>query len=96
MKMLPTATLLAAFFFLAAATLARAAQEDCPSTLEQKCTACHHKTRICDKVGSKNRRSWKNTTKRMIRYGLKLEDSEVEMITECLVDLEEKPGKFCD
>jgi hypothetical protein len=32
----------------------------------------------------------------MIRYGLKLEDSEVEMITECLVDLEEKPGKFCD
>jgi hypothetical protein len=72
------------------------ADQDCTEQLTNKCISCHYNTRICDKIGKKNRRAWQNTTKRMIRYGLKLADAEVEQITECLVDLEEKPGKFCD
>ncbi len=72
------------------------AEQDCSEILEQNCISCHYKTRICKKVGKKNKRSWKNTTKRMIRYGLKIDKSELNKITNCLVDLAESSEKFCD
>lgn len=72
------------------------ASQDCSERLEQNCTSCHYKSRICEKVGKKTKRAWKNTTKRMIRYGLKLDKSELDEITACLVALEDKSGKFCE
>lgn len=72
------------------------AGQECLEMLTQNCTSCHYKTRICDKIGKKNRRSWKNTAKRMARYGLKLDKADLDQVTECLVALEENPGKFCD
>ncbi|MEN8135285.1 MAG: hypothetical protein ABFS18_07080 [Thermodesulfobacteriota bacterium] len=94
MKKQLTSIALTGAFLLTAAPLS--AGQSCCELLEQKCTSCHYKSRICDKVGKKNRRSWKNTTKRMIRYGLKLDKSEVDKITDCLVALEENSEKFCD
>ena len=92
-KQLASIVLAAVFIFTSAPLLAG---QDCIEMLEQNCTNCHYKTRICKKVGKKNRRAWKNTTKRMIRYGLKLDKSELDKVTNCLVALEENPEKFCD
>ena len=92
-KRLTAIALAGAFLFTSAPLLAG---QDCVEMLEQNCTSCHYKSRICDKVGKKNRRSWKNTTKRMIRYGLKIDKSEVSKITDCLVSLEENSEKFCE
>ncbi|MDT8335980.1 MAG: hypothetical protein RQ753_09795 [Desulfurivibrionaceae bacterium] len=80
--------------FLLMATLVPAGQ-DCGERLREKCTTCHYNTRICEKVGTKNRRAWKNSTKRMIRYGLKISNAEIDGITECLVSLEGNPDIFC-
>ena len=92
-KRLTSITLAGAFLFASAPLLAG---QDCVEMLEQNCTSCHYKTRICKKVGTKNKRSWKNTTKRMVRYGLKLDKSELDKVTNCLVALEENSEKFCD
>ncbi len=93
MKKQLTAIVVAGAFLLTAAPLL--AGQDCSEMLEQNCTSCHYKSRICQKVGKKTKRAWKNTTKRMIRYGLKLDKSELNKITDCLVALEENPGQFC-
>jgi hypothetical protein len=92
-KQMTVIALATAFIFAPAPLLA---EQDCIEMLEQNCTSCHYKTRICKKVGKKNKRAWKNTTKRMIRYGLKIDKSELAKITNCLVSLKENPGKFCD
>ena len=92
-KLIPIA--LAAVFIFSGATPSWA-EQDCNEMLEKNCTSCHYKTRVCKKIGKKNERSWKNTTKRMIRYGLKLDNSEVKKITDCLVALDENSEKFCD
>lgn len=89
-----TSIALAATFLLTTTPLW--AGQDCSEMLEQNCTSCHYKTRICNKIGKKNKRSWKNTTKRMMRYGLKLDNTELKEITRCLVALEEDSKKFCD
>ncbi|MFO7605303.1 MAG: hypothetical protein R6W72_03230 [Desulfurivibrionaceae bacterium] len=81
--------------FLFMAPLLSAGQE-CGEMLKEKCTGCHYNTRVCEKVGDKNRRSWKNTTKRMIRYGLKISTDEINEVTDCLVSLEDNPEIFCD
>lgn len=72
------------------------AGESCGEMLKDKCTKCHYNTRICEKVGEKNRRSWEISTKRMKRYGLKISDAEIDKITDCLVSLDENPEIFCD
>lgn len=85
----------AAATFLVMATRLTAGQ-DCGEMLNTKCTGCHYNTRVCEKIGKKNRRSWQNTTKRMIRYGLKITKAEIDEITDCLVSLENNPEIFCD
>ena len=92
-KQLTAIAFAGALLFVSAPLLAG---QDCCEMLEQNCISCHYNTRICEKVGTKNRRSWKNTTKRMIRYGLKIDKAELAKITDCLVALEENPGKFCE
>lgn len=94
MKKLLASIVLAAIFIITSSPLQ--AGQDCSEILEQNCISCHYKTRICNKIGKKNRRSWKNTTKRMIRYGLKLDKSELNKVTDCLVSLEEDPKTFCN
>lgn len=92
-KRLTSVALATAFLF---SSLPLLANQECCELLEENCTSCHYKSRICDKVGTKNKRSWKNTTKRMIRYGLKIDKAEVAKITDCLVELEGNSKEFCD
>jgi hypothetical protein len=94
MRTLLTATALAAALIFSSSLLQ--AEQNCTEKLEQNCISCHYNTRVCEKIGKKNKRSWKNTVKRMIRYGLEIDQAEVDKITECLVALEKNPGKFCD
>lgn len=92
-KRLTTLTVAAAFLCMSSPLQAG---QDCFALLEQNCTSCHYKNRICEKIGKKNRRSWKNTTKRMLRYGLELDKTGLDEITECLVSLDTASEKFCD
>lgn len=71
------------------------ADEECLELLEQKCTSCHYNTRICKKLEKKNKRAWKSTVKRMLRYGLKLDKQEQEKSVDCLLSMKKDPGPFC-
>ncbi len=71
------------------------AEEECLELLEQQCTSCHYNTRICKKLEKKNKRAWKKTVKRMLRYGLKMDKQEQEKSVDCLLAMKEDPGPFC-
>lgn len=71
------------------------AVEDCPTLVINTCTSCHYPERICEKLGEKSRRAWQVTIKRMLRYGLALDEAGQEHVLECLLALEDERGKLC-
>lgn len=71
------------------------AEQDCAELLEENCTSCHYNTRICNKIGKKNKRKWQVTVKRMRRYGLKLDKATQNETIACLVSLEKESVRFC-
>ena len=71
------------------------AEEDCTDLLEKNCTGCHYNTRICNKIGKKNKRKWNATVKRMLRYGLKIDKKTQKEIAGCLVSLDKNETQFC-
>jgi len=73
---------------------ARAAQ-DCTDQVLATCTSCHYQTRICDKLDQKNRRDWQETLKRMLRYGLVLDETGQGRVLDCLVALKKDHTKLC-
>ncbi len=73
---------------------ARAAK-DCNDDILANCTACHYQTRICEKLDKKSRRDWQATLKRMIRYGLVLDETGQDRVLECLVTLKKDHTKLC-
>ena len=78
------------------APLSLMAAQNCIDLLEKNCTGCHYNTRICNKIGKKNKRKWKSSVKRMLRYGLKIDKKAQSSIVDCLVSLEKKEdSKFC-
>ena len=93
MKPFLIATAMTLMIYLASAPVQ--AGEECLEQLEQKCTSCHYNTRICKKLEKKNKRAWKKTVKRMLRYGMEMDKQEQEKIVDCLLALKEEPGPFC-
>ena len=71
------------------------AGEECLEQLQQQCTSCHYNTRICKKLKKKNKRAWKSTVKRMLRYELKLDKQEQANIVDCLLALKKDSEQFC-
>ncbi len=94
MRKIPVLILLAGALFLTP-TLPVLAGQDCAELLERNCTSCHYNTRICNKIGKKNKRKWKVTVKRMQRYGLKIDKATQNKTIDCLVSLEKERGLFC-
>ena len=82
-------------FVLVLGSSSQAEELTCLERLEQKCTSCHYNTRICTKIEKKNKRAWKSSVKRMLRYGLKLEKKEQDDIVDCLLELKKDSEKFC-
>jgi hypothetical protein len=72
-----------------------ASDMDCTAKVMASCTSCHYQTRICEKLGEKNRRAWKTTIKRMLRYGLVLDEAGQSSMLDCLVALEKDKSKLC-
>lgn len=73
---------------------ARAAQ-DCTDQVLATCTSCHYQARICEKLDKKSKREWQVTLKRMLRYGLVLDETGQGRILECLVALKNDHAKLC-
>lgn len=71
------------------------AAQDCVAELMAHCTSCHYQSRICEKLGQNSKREWKATIKRMIRYGLVLDEANQDTLLKCLVDLKKDSGKLC-
>ncbi|MEN8143005.1 MAG: hypothetical protein ABFQ82_05345 [Thermodesulfobacteriota bacterium] len=84
-----------ALILLLSVPLSGLADQDCADLLEKNCTSCHYNTRICNKIGKKNKRKWKTSVKRMLRYGLKLDKKTQNTIVDCLVALEKDATLFC-
>ena len=74
---------------------ARSAEQTCLEKLEKDCTGCHYNTRICKKITKKNKRAWKSTVKRMLRYGMKMDKQEQSDIVDCLLELKKDSEQFC-
>lgn len=85
----------AVVFSLCLSSPALSADASCLEKLEQNCTSCHYNTRICKKITKKNKRSWKSTVKRMLRYGMKMTKSEQSDIVDCLLELKKDSEEFC-
>jgi hypothetical protein len=79
---------------LVLAAPARAAQ-DCAEQVLASCTSCHYQTRVCEKLDKKSKREWKVTLKRMLRYGLVLDEAGQGRMLECLVALGKDHTKLC-
>ena len=94
MRKIPILILLAGALFLTP-PLPVMAEQDCADLLEKNCTSCHYNTRICNKIGKKNKRKWKVTVKRMLRYGLKIDKATQNETIACLVSLEKESARFC-
>lgn len=71
------------------------AAQDCVAKLMATCTSCHYQSRICEQLGKKSKRGWQATLKRMLRYGLVLDEAGQETMVECLVDLKKESGRLC-
>jgi len=69
--------------------------QDCAAKVLATCTSCHYQARICEKLGKKNERDWKVTVKRMVRYGLALDEAAQEGIITCLLALKDDRTKLC-
>lgn len=93
MKTIPTALALTLIVTLLAVRPVGA--EACADLVLTSCTSCHYQSRICEKLGQKSRREWKVTIKRMLRYGLVLDDAGQAGMLECLLALEKDSGKLC-
>jgi hypothetical protein len=72
-----------------------AAGQDCVDRILATCTSCHYQTRICEKLATKSQREWKTTLKRMLRYGLVLDETGQDTILDCLANLKKDSGKLC-
>ena len=85
-----------ALILILTAPLSVMASQDCVDLLEKNCTSCHYNTRICNKIGKKNKRKWKTSIKRMLRYGLKIDKNIQDEIASCLVSMDKDDTKFCN
>lgn len=69
--------------------------QECADQVLANCSKCHYPVRICEKLGKKSTRDWKVTIKRMLRYGLVLNETDQESILNCLTSLSKDSGKLC-
>lgn len=93
-KNLVATTMFIGFAALALTIPARAAQ-DCTDQVMATCTSCHYQARICEKLDKKSKREWQVTLKRMLRYGLVLDETGQGRMLECLVALKKDHTKLC-
>jgi hypothetical protein len=68
----------------------------CGSLVNAKCTRCHYKTRICDALGTKSVRKWKQSITFMLKQGAQLTEDEQNKIVACLSTLPEGSEVVCD
>lgn len=71
------------------------ATNDCTAIMETHCTACHHVTRICQKLGKKNLKGWRKTINNMKIHGAQLTPSETEALAICLDRQSQDIKEFC-
>jgi hypothetical protein len=68
---------------------------ECQGILVNKCSDCHHLTRICQKLGKKSKGDWRRSIKRMIRKGTVLSKEEQKLLVQCLHKQQEGAKKAC-
>lgn len=89
------AQVLAISWVVLATTIPVRANQGCADKVMATCTKCHIQTRICEKLGKKSKRDWKVTLKRMLRYGLVLNETDQDNMLKCLLSLEKNSGNLC-
>ena len=67
----------------------------CEATLVNKCSSCHHLTRVCQKLGKKGKGDWRRSIKRMIRKGAVLSKEEEKLLIQCLYKQQEGAQNAC-
>ena len=67
----------------------------CSSIVNDKCTKCHYKTRICAALGKKSPAKWVKTVKFMIKQGAQLTEDERNKVIACLSSLPEGSEVIC-
>ena len=78
-----------AYMVLMVASLVHA-QASAAKLAAERCAPCHGTARICEKLGGRAPEVWRQTVKRMVSNGAKLNDSEADSVAEYLAVA--KPG----
>ena len=67
----------------------------CTAILDTHCEVCHHSTRVCQKLGKKNKKGWLRSIKNMIRHGAQLTPNEIETLAQCLAQQHQEVKNYC-
>jgi hypothetical protein len=67
----------------------------CSSIVNDKCTKCHYKTRICEALGKKSPGKWVKTINIMVKNGAQLTEDEKNKVIACLSSLPEGSTVIC-
>jgi len=67
----------------------------CSSIVNDKCTKCHYKTRICEALGKKSPGKWVKTINIMVKNGAQLTEDEKNKVIACLSSLPEGSAVIC-
>ncbi|MDH4320849.1 MAG: hypothetical protein OEV73_05045 [Desulfobulbaceae bacterium] len=67
----------------------------CTAILNTHCVVCHHATRICQKLGKKNRKGWERTISNMISHGAQLTPAEKKTLIDCLDRQTPEVQEYC-
>ncbi|MEW6426405.1 MAG: hypothetical protein AB1568_00060 [Thermodesulfobacteriota bacterium] len=87
-RWIPTAAI-AVFLLLGAAAAGQGADPpSCGQLLVNHCDSCHYISRPCQLLGKKGRWRWKRSLEAMVRYGAKINPTELDRLLDCLVDQE--------
>jgi len=64
-------------------------------TVDQVCSRCHSKRRICLNIGVKTEAAWKATVKKMVDKGAQLSPDKVDAVAGYLAGLAPGTGTVC-
>ena len=67
----------------------------CGEILVSVCSKCHNITRICQRLGTRSKREWRNTSNAMIRNGARLGPEEQDKLIDCLEQQSEDIKALC-
>ena len=95
-RLFPCLALMAIFILPQICRSQEQSDTDCLALLLNRCEECHYITRVCQKLKTKSKRSWKRSLKVMVKRGLKVTPGETKTLVKCLSEPAPEVIEYCE